>query len=84
VNYKKNGVDFCRFFICYLENRIATRFKNGQFIRDAVAKIPMDRLVVETDSPYLTPEPNRGKRNEPTYVKFTEPRTMAMTSPFPS
>jgi len=46
-------------------------FKNGQSIRDAVAKIPLDRLVVETDSPYLTPEPNRGKRNEPAYVKFT-------------
>ncbi|HTA77408.1 MAG TPA: TatD family hydrolase [bacterium] len=46
-------------------------FKNGQSIRDAVAKIPLDRLVVETDSPYLTPEPHRGKRNEPGYVRFT-------------
>jgi TatD DNase family protein len=46
-------------------------FKNGQSIRDAVAKIPLDRLVVETDSPYLTPEPNRGKRNEPGYVRYT-------------
>jgi len=46
-------------------------FKNGQSIRDAVAKIPLDRLVVETDSPYLTPEPYRGKRNEPGYVRFT-------------
>lgn len=46
-------------------------FKNGQSIRDAVAKIPLDRLVVETDSPYLTPNPYRGKRNEPAYVKFT-------------
>ncbi len=46
-------------------------FKNGQSIRDAVAKIPMDRLVVETDSPYLTPHPFRGQRNEPAYVKFT-------------
>ena len=46
-------------------------FKNGQDIRDAVAKIPLDRLVVETDSPYLTPQPFRGQRNEPAYVKFT-------------
>jgi len=46
-------------------------FKNGQSIRDAVAKIPLDRLVVETDSPYLTPEPYRGKRNEPGYVRYT-------------
>ncbi len=46
-------------------------FKNGQTLRDAVAKIPLDRLVVETDSPYLTPDPFRGKRNEPAYVKYT-------------
>jgi TatD DNase family protein len=46
-------------------------FKNGQDHRDAVAKIPLDRLVVETDSPYLTPMPHRGQRNEPAYVKFT-------------
>jgi TatD DNase family protein len=49
-------------------------FKNGQSIRDAVVKIPLDRLVVETDSPYLTPEPNRGKRNEPAYVRYTAER----------
>jgi TatD DNase family protein len=49
-------------------------FKNGQSIRDAVVKIPLDRLVVETDSPYLTPEPHRGKRNEPGYVRFTAER----------
>ena len=46
-------------------------FKNGQLHRDAVAKIPLDRLLVETDSPYLTPHPFRGQRNEPAYVKFT-------------
>jgi TatD DNase family protein len=49
-------------------------FKNGQSIRDAVVKIPLDRLVMETDSPYLTPEPNRGKRNEPGYVRYTAER----------
>jgi TatD DNase family protein len=46
-------------------------FKNGQEHRDAVAKIPLDRLVVETDSPYLTPHPHRGQRNEPAYVRLT-------------
>lgn len=46
-------------------------FKNGKDHRDAVAKIPLDKLVVETDSPYLTPHPFRGQRNEPAYVKLT-------------
>lgn len=32
--------------------------------------IPLDRLLIETDCPYLTPHPNRGKRNEPGYVKL--------------
>jgi TatD DNase family protein len=46
-------------------------FKNGQDVRDAVALIPLDRLVVETDAPYLTPHPHRGKLNEPSFVKLT-------------
>lgn len=46
---------------------IAT-FKNGQPIRDAAALTPLDQLIVETDSPFLTPVPHRGKKNEPAYV----------------
>jgi len=38
-------------------------FKNARKLKEAVEYIPMDRLVLETDSPYLAPEPNRGKRN---------------------
>ncbi len=38
-------------------------FKNGRKLKEAVEYIPMDRIVLETDSPYLSPEPNRGKRN---------------------
>ncbi len=38
-------------------------FKNAKKLKEAVESIPLDRLVVETDSPYLAPEPNRGKRN---------------------
>lgn len=53
-------------------------FKNGQESRDAVAKIPLDRLVVETDSPYLTPHPYRGQRNEPAYVKLTAEKVAAV------
>lgn len=43
-------------------------FKNSQEIRDIAANVPMDRLLVETDAPYLAPTPYRGKRNEPSYV----------------
>jgi TatD DNase family protein len=44
-------------------------FKNGQNIRDALAATPMDKFMLETDSPYLAPVPYRGKRCEPAYVK---------------
>jgi TatD DNase family protein len=38
-------------------------FKNGRKMKEVVEEIPMDRIILETDSPYLSPEPNRGKRN---------------------
>lgn len=46
-------------------------FKNAQALRDIAREIPMDRLLVETDCPYLAPVPKRGKRNEPSYVIHT-------------
>lgn len=46
-------------------------FKAAQDLRDHVEKIPLDRLLVETDSPYLAPIPNRGKTNEPSFVAHT-------------
>jgi TatD DNase family protein len=46
-------------------------FKNAQPIRDAAVAAPLDRLMVETDAPYLAPVPHRGKRNEPAYVTHT-------------
>jgi TatD DNase family protein len=49
---------------------IAT-FKKAQDLRDAIATVPLDRLLVETDSPYLAPQPVRGKPNEPAYVVHT-------------
>ena len=42
-----------------------------QALRDVAAKVPIDRLLVETDSPYLAPVPLRGKRNEPANVVHT-------------
>ncbi len=49
---------------------IVTFGRNAQPIRDAVATIPLDRLLVETDSPYLSPLPFRGRRNEPAMLAF--------------
>lgn len=43
-------------------------FKNAKNLVSILPKIPQDRLVIETDAPYLTPEPYRGKRNEPAYT----------------
>ncbi|MDA7848333.1 TatD family hydrolase [Sulfurospirillum sp.] len=45
-------------------------FKNAKNLVDVLPKIPLDKLVVETDAPYLTPQPHRGKRNEPAYTKY--------------
>lgn len=44
-------------------------FKNAKMPKEVAKVVPIDRLLVETDSPYLTPEPHRGKRNEPLYVR---------------
>jgi TatD DNase family protein len=46
-------------------------FKNAESFREIVKKIPLESLLVETDAPFLTPEPFRGKRNEPSYVRYT-------------
>ena len=43
-------------------------FRNASELREVVRQIPLDRLLVETDSPYLAPVPNRGKSNEPRYL----------------
>ncbi len=45
-------------------------FKNAQDLRDIAAFVPLDRLLIETDSPYLAPAPYRGKTNNPSYVRF--------------
>ncbi|MED4533460.1 TatD family hydrolase [Metabacillus fastidiosus] len=45
-------------------------FKNAKKPKEVVQEIPLDRLLIETDCPYLTPHPFRGKRNEPGYVKY--------------
>ncbi len=46
-------------------------FKNATDLADVAKKIPMDRMLIETDSPYLAPVPKRGKENQPAYVRYT-------------
>ena len=46
-------------------------FPKAQQIRDAALEVPMDRMLIETDAPYLAPVPHRGKRNEPAFVRET-------------
>lgn len=45
-------------------------FKNGKKLKEVVKKAPLKRLILETDAPYLTPEPDRGKRNDSSYLKY--------------
>jgi TatD DNase family protein len=45
-------------------------FKNAKQPKEVLSKVPLDRLLIETDAPYLTPHPYRGKRNETGYVRF--------------
>lgn len=55
------------FYISFAGN---ITFKNAQQLRDLVKLVPMERLLVETDSPFLAPEPHRGTNNSPTNVKI--------------
>src|SRR5207253_7797575 len=55
----------------YLSFAGMVTYKNAQALRDVAAQVPLERLLVETDSPYLAPVPVRGQRNEPAYVAHT-------------
>jgi TatD DNase family protein len=46
-------------------------YPNAKPLHDAARRLPLERLLIETDAPYLSPQPRRGKRNEPGYVRFT-------------
>lgn len=45
-------------------------FKNAPEVKESAKLVPLDKILIETDAPYLSPEPYRGKRNEPSYVRF--------------
>ena len=56
---------------CYVSFSGILTFKNSEELRAIARDVPLDRLLVETDAPYLAPLPHRGKRNEPAYVVDT-------------
>lgn len=66
-------VEFCRRLLeigCYISYSGIVTFKNAKYIKEAMLETPLERMLVETDSPFLAPEPVRGKRNEPAFVKY--------------
>ena len=54
------------FFFCGI-----ITFKNSVDLQNTFKNIPLEKLLIETDSPYLAPIPMRGKKNEPSYIRFT-------------
>ena len=56
---------------CYISVSGIITFKNSSELTNTVSSIPIEKLLVETDSPYLAPVPNRGKTNEPSYIIHT-------------
>ena len=67
MNFSKKLLELDAFFSA---SRIIT-FKNALDIQETFTSIPKSKLLVETDSPYLAPMPNRGKKNEPSFIKHT-------------
>jgi TatD DNase family protein len=53
-------------------------FKTAQDLRDVASFVPLDRLLIETDSPYLAPVPFRGKTNNPSYVPYVAKQLAAL------
>ena len=63
---------------CYISVSGIITFKNSNALAETVASIPLDKLLVETDSPYLAPLPHRGKPNEPSYITHTVEKLAAI------
>lgn len=71
-SFSGNGEEALKFidlgFVVGLTGPIT--FKNGDNQKDVAKKVPLDKLLIETDGPYLTPVPYRGKRNRPEYIYY--------------
>jgi TatD DNase family protein len=68
------GVDEARAYLAlgqYLSFSGIVTFKNADNVREAAAFAPLDRILIETDAPYLAPVPHRGRKNEPAYIAET-------------
>jgi TatD DNase family protein len=64
----------------YLSFSGVLTFQNAAMLREIAQTVPPDRLLVETDCPYLTPAPHRGKRNEPAYVRLVAEKLAEITA----
>jgi TatD DNase family protein len=64
-------IEACMEMGLYISFAGMVTYKNAQNLRDVAKRVPLDRLLIETDSPYLAPVPVRGKRNEPAFVAHT-------------
>lgn len=67
IDVMKTALDH-GFYISYAGN---VTFKKNQYLRDTIKYVPSDRLLLETDAPYLTPVPKRGEKNTPQFIIYT-------------
>tara|TARA_B100001250_G_C19780092_1_gene781475 strand:+ start:790 stop:1575 length:786 start_codon:yes stop_codon:yes gene_type:complete len=67
----KKLLNFCLDNNFYISISGIITFKNAKDLRNTLRTVPLNRLLIETDSPYLSPVPKRGKVNEPSFVKYT-------------
>lgn len=77
------SVEMAREFLklgCYLGTDGPLTFKNASKLLNVIREMPLDRLLVETDAPYMAPVPMRGKRNEPAFVRFIAEKVAELRS----
>jgi len=77
------SVEMAREFLkigCYLGTDGPLTFKNASKLLNVIRDMPLDRLLVETDAPYMAPVPMRGKRNEPAFVRFIAEKVAELRS----
>ncbi|MCI6100877.1 MAG: TatD family hydrolase [Selenomonas sp.] len=77
------SVEMAREFLkigCYLGTDGPLTFKNASKLLNVIREMPLERLLVETDAPYMAPVPMRGKRNEPAFVRFIAEKVAELRS----